>query len=172
MPGGTGARVRAAGLQRVVTEPPALAAPTRRGHAFTRMTGRLAAQGALALPQPPVPQDREGQGLPILAGKLPIMLLGERGTPALLLKITEHDQVKPLSVRGQSSSWPTSLARSRLSINSWHLIEWLIVRELSGEQMASHVLRSPPPVCPNPSSGIYNEQVNPYVPTHSHFDAG
>lgn len=46
-----------------------------------------------------------------------------------------------------------SLARSRPSITSWRLTEWLIVSALLGEQMVfGHAPPAPASACLNPSS--------------------
>lgn len=134
--------------------PPLLGHVTRGGHVL------LAREGELGW---------GGQGA---SAKMQIqfcILLGSSGgasqgaaNASLVLKTTARDPVKRLSVWGQSSSGPTNLARSRPSITSWHLTEWLIVSALLGEQMARPcALHPPPPVCLNPSSSVREVQVTP-----------
>ena len=134
--------------------PPLLGHATRGGHVL------LAREGELGW---------GGQGA---SAKMQIqfcILLGSSGgasqgaaNASLVLKTTARDPVKRLSVWGQSSSGPTSLARSRPSITSWCSTEWLIVSALLGEQMARPcALHPPPPVCLNPSSSVREVQVTP-----------
>lgn len=50
-----------------------------------------------------------------------------KATPSSLLS---EDKVQ----KGYGFAW------SKLSISTWHLIEWIILSQLLGEQMAQHVL--------------------------------
>lgn len=49
-----------------------------------------------------------------------------------------------------------TVAWSKLSISTWHLIEWIILSQLLGEQMAQHVLYAPP-ACLDPKGSPYYE---------------
>lgn len=111
--------------------------PLTADHVLLAREGELGWGGQGASTKTPV-------GLCILPGSFGGASQGA-GNASLFLKTTAQGPVKRLSFWGQSSSGPTSLARSRPSITSWRLTEWLIVSALLREQMARPCALLPPP---------------------------